>query len=276
MEKETPKAQTIKFSCSKADQHRTLVDLIEEKSTLSKSLIKKIMIYGGVYKVQPNKKRKRIRKAKTLAEAGDNIECYFDPKISLDQEFEFPVLLATKKYGVYLKPAGALSQGTNYGDRSSLIRTVEKERTKAYLVNRLDRETEGLVIVAYDAKTQQKFQEIWKEKVTKRYQAIVKGEWSGSGIIKAKVEGKKSETHYEVIKTEDGFSYVDVKIITGRKHQIRIHFADQGFPVMGDPKYGENNKNKDGMKLLAYQLEFEDPYSKKEITVTIPKGRFLF
>jgi tRNA pseudouridine32 synthase/23S rRNA pseudouridine746 synthase len=56
---------------------------------------------------------------------------------------------------------------------------------------------------------------------------------------------------------------VDVIIRTGRKHQIRLHFEMIGFPVMGDPRYGEGNKNTEGMKLNATALEFECPLSSK-------------
>ena len=56
-------------------------------------------------------------------------------------------------------------------------------------------------------------------------------------------------------------SLVDVVMRTGRRHQLRRHFAMVGFPVMGDPRYGENNKNTDGLKLTAGGLEFTCPFS---------------
>ncbi|MBT7608322.1 MAG: RluA family pseudouridine synthase [Bacteriovoracaceae bacterium] len=275
MTEETPQAQIIKFTCDKMVVGKLLVDILAEKSNLSKSLIKKLMMYGAVHQTY-KKKRKRIRKAKTKLNLGDVVECYFDPKIPLDHDYEFTPLYETKHYGIYLKPAGILSQGTDYGDKSSIFRHVEKLRKKAYLVNRLDKETEGLVIVAYDSRTQNFFQEMWKKGVTKKYQAIVLGELEEKGTFDFKINTKESTTHYECIKTIDNKSYVDISIETGRKHQIRIHFSKAGFPVIGDPKYGKGNKNRDGLQLISYLLEFTDPYTNKMVKVSLPKDRHLF
>ena len=275
MENEASKAQIVKIDSNSDQQGKLIVDLIAEKSTLSKSLIKKLMVNGSVF-VCKLKKRTRVRKAKSTIKAEERIECFYDPSIPLNQEFEFPLLHSTRHYGVYLKPAGALSQGTDYGDQSSLIRSVEKEKRYAYLVNRLDRETEGLVIVAYDSRTQNLFQEMWRANVEKKYQAIVFGNLEGEGIIDTKMNGKEAETHYQAISTEGNQTNVEIRIVTGRKHQIRIHLSDLGYPVMGDPKYGKYNKNKDGLKLIAYELNFKDPQKKKRITVTIPTEKMLF
>ena len=275
MAEETPNSQIIKFTCEQAVAGKLLVDVLAEKSNLSKSLIKKLMMYGAVHNTY-KKKRKRIRKAKTTLCMGDVVECYYDPKISLDDDFEFKPLHETKHYGVYLKPSGILSQGTDYGDKNSIFRYVEKLRKRAFLVNRLDKETEGLVIVAYDSRTQNLFQEMWKKGVTKKYQAIVLGELSGKGTFNDKINTKESTTHYESIKTIDNRSYMDISIETGRKHQIRIHFSKAGHPVMGDPKYGKGNKNRDGLKLVSYLIEFCDPHTKKMVKVSLPKERHLF
>jgi tRNA pseudouridine32 synthase / 23S rRNA pseudouridine746 synthase len=275
MKEQLPQAQIIKFICDQTVVGKLLVDVLAEKSDLSKSVIKKLMMYGAVHQTY-KKKRKRIRKAKTILNLGDVVECYFDPNIPLDVDYEFTPLYETKHYGIYLKPAGILSQGTDYGDKSSIFRFVEKLRKRAFLVNRLDKETEGLVIVAYDSRTQNSFQEMWKKNVTKKYQAIVLGKLSGKGTFDFKINTKESTTHYESIKTIDNKTYVDISIETGRKHQIRIHFSKGGFPVMGDPKYGTGNKNRDGLKLISYLLEFKDPHTNKMVKVSLPKERHLF
>jgi tRNA pseudouridine32 synthase / 23S rRNA pseudouridine746 synthase len=275
MTDESPQPKITKFTCDKDDAGKLLVDVLALKSSHSKSLIKKLMLYGAVHQTY-KQKRKRIRKAKTTLNLGDVVECYFDPKIPLDLEYDFVILHETKHYGIYLKPAGTLSQGTDYGDKSSIFRHVEKLRRNAFLVNRLDKETEGLVIVAYDSRTQNFFQEMWKKGVIKKYQAIVLGELSGKGTFDYKINTKESTTHYECIKTIDNKTYVDISIETGRKHQIRIHFSTAGYPVIGDPKYGKGNKNRDGLKLISYLLEFKDPHTNKMVKVSLPKARHLF
>lgn len=275
MTHETPKAQIVKFTCNKEDDGKLLVDVIAENSSLSKSLIKKLMVFGAVFQSFKGNKV-RARKAKRTLKAGDAIECYFDPKIDIEQEFEFKSLYENKYYGIFHKPAGALTEGTSYGDKISLCRHVEKFKKSIYLINRLDKETEGLVVIAFDSKTQNLLQTMWRNEVTKKYQAIILGELEGEGEFDNPVNDKFSHTHYQCIKTENNQTYVDVTVKTERKHQIRIHFSHDGHPIMGDPIYGKNNKNKEGLKLISYLIEFKDPYSKAPIKVLLPQERMLF
>ena len=85
------------------------------------------------------------------------------------------------------------------------------------------------------------------------------------GIIRIPLDGKPAIIEYKTISYEpsSNTTLVDVIIQTGRKHQIRRHFEMTGFPVMGDPRFGESNKNTEGMKLIATALEFECPFSSK-------------
>jgi tRNA pseudouridine32 synthase/23S rRNA pseudouridine746 synthase len=76
----------------------------------------------------------------------------------------------------------------------------------------------------------------------------------------------------EVLEARDAKAIVRVKIDTGRLHQIRRHLEFVGHPIMGDPKYGRGNKNKDGLKLVATQLTFEDPWTGKSETYSLPSG----
>ena len=73
----------------------------------------------------------------------------------------------------------------------------------------------------------------------------------------------------KVIKSKDSASWVEIEIFTGRKHQIRIHLNSIHHPVLGDPKYGKDNKNKTGLKLWATYLSFPHPFKKEVITQTL-------
>ena len=151
MNQEIRSKQIIKFTCEKEDDRTLIVDVIAKNSLLSKSLIKKIMMNGSVFQTFKGKRRK-VRKAKDTVKMGDIVECFYDPAIDFDIEFEFNLLHETANYGIYHKPAGAMSEGTNFGDKTSLLRHVEKIKRYVFLVNRLDRETEGLVLIAYNSK----------------------------------------------------------------------------------------------------------------------------
>ncbi|MCE5311738.1 MAG: hypothetical protein LLF86_01145 [Nitrospiraceae bacterium] len=87
------------------------------------------------------------------------------------------------------------------------------------------------------------------------------------GRIELPLDSKDAATEYEFISYDpaSNSSDLDVRIYTGRLHQIRRHFDMIGFPVIGDPKYGKGNKNKEGMRLVASCLEFICPFSKKEV-----------
>ncbi len=275
MNQKNTESKTIKFTCTPEEDGRLLVDLIAEKSDLSKSLIKKLMMAGAVFQTT-NNKRQRFRKAKRFTKTNDIVECYYDPKIDLDEFYEFTTLYESTYYGIYHKPAGAMTEGTNYGDSISVYRHVEKNKRHAYLVNRLDKQTEGLVIIAYDSKTQNLLQTMWRNEVIKKYQAIVLGKLEGEGEFNRPINGKVSQTNYRCVSTDGNQTQVDITLITERKHQSRIHFADAGFPIMGDPRYGKKNKNKDGLQLVSYSLEFKDPYTNNQIKALLPKDRLLF
>ncbi|MBA2403738.1 MAG: RNA pseudouridine synthase, partial [Bdellovibrionales bacterium] len=83
------------------------------------------------------------------------------------------------------------------------------------------------------------------------------------------LDGKEAITHFEVLANSNGKSLLTIKIDTGRLHQIRRHLDIIGFPIMGDPKYGTNNKNRQGLMLLAKSLNFIDPWTKKPVEMAV-------
>lgn len=255
-----------------------LVDYLGAKTNLSKSILKKVLNNGGVWvKKFKNQKLSRVRRATTELNKESYIEFYYDPEF-VNMEIPEPKLLLDKKeWGLWYKPAGLLSQGTEFGDHCTILRCVEKIKgpNKAYLVHRLDREAHGVMLIAYTEKAARIFSTKWqKGQVKKFYKVQVLGDITTAypeknGVIEFKLDGKESKTSFEVLKVEEGISTLLVQIHTGRLHQIRRHFDMINFPVMGDPKYGKGNKNKEGMKLLSYQLQFKDPLSETQISFAL-------
>ena len=142
-----------------------------------------------------------------------------------------------------------------------------------YLVHRIDRETEGLMIVAYHSKAAAYFSDLFqKNKVFKEYEAIVLGEMEKGykETIAASLNDKEAITHIEVMDSKNNRSLLKVKIETGRLHQIRRHLDFLGHPIMGDPKYGKGNKNREGLKLVASHLAFHDPWGQKLQSFYLP------
>jgi len=145
--------------------------------------------------------------------------------------------------------------------------------------HRLDRNTAGIVVFGKNIATLRYLSEALNDKsiISKRYLALVKGEIDVDGEINAPLlknsqsqrvsvskEGKPSITKYKVVETFKGYTLLEVELLTGRTHQIRVHMAYINHPVIGDSKYGDYELNKEieskyGFKnqfLEAYQLDF--------------------
>ena len=146
------------------------------------------------------------------------------------------------------------------------------------IVHRLDRDTSGVIIVAKNPSTKSKLQKQFAERKThKCYYALVVGHpKQPHAIINvpltrnlkkpttfiADKDGREAITEYKVIASNDRFSLVELKPRTGRTHQLRIHMAHIGTPILGDPVYNPKSPKADRMYLHAYSLE-----------ITIPEGQ---
>lgn len=235
-------------------------------SRISEEFVNKTFVVGGVwYKKNNRGKLLRIRHSNQILEVNDYLEFYFDPKvISLPELKSAICLYENKEYGIWVKPAGILSQGAEFGDHTSLLRYVEKVKNKmdVYLIHRLDREVAGVMIFAYTKNAAKYFSDLFqKHNLEKIYLGIVKGNMGEIGSfaeIKNSLDGKEAITFYRVLETDNNFSKLEIKIKTGRFHQIRRHLDQIGHPLIGDPEYGRGNKNSDGIKLWARALKFND------------------
>lgn len=266
--------QVSKYSKIKAK----LGEVLHQATSLSFDVLADAAAKGAVWFQKKGKgKILRLRSLHVQVDPEDKLTLYYDPRIlALPELKEAACLYQSTHYGVWHKPAGVLPQGTQTGDHTSLLRLVEKEHKKdVFLIHRLDRETEGLMVIGLTAEGATKLSELFqKNLINKTYEAVVKGEMKPGlkGTINESLDGKEAITHYEVLKAEKGMGHLSLKIDTGRLHQIRRHLDFIGHPVMGDPKYGQGNKNREGLKLLAKSLSFQDPWTRKPVEITLEKS----
>ena len=190
------------------------------------------------------------------------------------------------------KRAGLLSMSNNTRQQtvqSVLNRYLEKggSRCTSHLVHRLDRDTSGLMVYAKDVKTQRSLIEGWQQLVTdRRYVALVSGELEEpKGVIRSWLTedkhfvthsspvdngGKYAVTHYNVLRSANGYSLVELELETGRKNQIRVHLSDLGHPIVGDFKYGSSDESLQRLGLHAYLLAFRHPVTGKFMRFETP------
>lgn len=246
--------------------------------------IKRLIHFGAVWILSGNKK-KRLRRNDYHLSSTENAILHFDAKI-LDQiknrtnGRDEPVeLFNFKTWGIWFKPAGYLSQGSPFGDLWSVQRFVEKKYKTAHLIHRLDLEVSGLLVLAYNSNSASSLSRIWNERqLEKYYLAKVLGitQEKGWHTISKKVEEKESETKFQTLRFENNISLIEINLLTGRKHQIRIHLESIGHPIIGDPRYGKKNKNSEGLCLQAYKLKLKGPGMTKMDEFVLPEKYLLF
>lgn len=215
---------------------------------------------------------------------------------------EFPVLLEDEHLLAIAKPAGVAVHGGS-GVSFGVIEQLRRARPQARyleLVHRLDKETSGILLLAKKRSALTALQDQFRDRATgKTYAALVFGDWparlkvidlalhktlDAAGERHVKVvaadheDGRRSISLVKIVQAMPGLTLLDVTIKTGRTHQIRVHLASSGHPIVGDPKYGDFARNKafardrgfGRMFLHARELSFDHPASGQRITLQAP------
>jgi len=241
------------------------VDLLQRASGLSKGQAKTAMNKGAVWLTR-GKNTQRLRRATRKLRAGDEIHLYYDPQVLAETPAE-PMLIAdVGGYSVWNKPYGMRSQGSKWGDHCTITRWAERHllpERPAFVVHRLDRAANGLILVAHSRSMAAALSSLFRERnIEKRYRAWVAGDFSGQPSplrVDRPIDGKQAVTEITFVRHEDGRSLVDVRIETGRKHQVRRHLAASGFPIIGDRLYGDATDDDVDLQLTAHLLAFLCP-----------------
>ena len=253
--------------------------LLADASGLPKERIKHAMAKGAVWLNQPGKKERRLRKAKFKLQPGDRVQLYYDPKVLAMTPPHTECISENTDFSVWFKPPWMLSQGTRYGDHCSLLRIVEKNnREITYkLTHRLDREASGLMLLAHNRNAAKLLSNLFQENALEnRYFAEVEGilEIKKEGLmLTGDIDEKPAKT--EIITSRPAKSrrnsLLDIRLHTGRLHQIRRHLSELGYPVLGDPQYGNSEgKSYTELHLCAWKISFISPFTKERCTYQVP------
>ncbi|GAA0432801.1 RluA family pseudouridine synthase [Lentibacillus halophilus] len=253
---------------------------LQHELSFSKRLIKHIIHGGGDIRV--NQQRQTLRctlhegDALTVTFPAERKGSHMVPEtMPLDIVYEDDaVLILHKPAGIASIPSRLHSSGTI---ANGVLAHYEKQGLPYtfHVVTRLDRQTSGLMLIAKHRWSHSMLSHMQKKgSIWRAYYAVIEGnpeQEKGSickpigrkkdSIIERTVttDGKHAETHYEVVDTSSSHTLVDVRLETGRTHQIRVHFSHMGHPLAGDDLYGGSTDRVIRQALHCHQLQFDHP-----------------
>lgn len=268
--------------------------LLSEASGLSRSRVASLMEdgccrMGGV----------PCTKAGTKVPEGKQIVLTVpEPRPAVPQAEDLPleILYEDDDLAVVIKPRGMVVHPAAGHEDGTLVNALLAKLSslggiggelRPGIVHRLDKDTSGLLLVAKNDVTQQELSRMLKEReVEKHYRALVEGiPKEPSGRIELPIDrskkdrkkmavdpaGREAVTEWRVLETGKNCCLLDVRILTGRTHQIRVHMRSMNHPVCGDPIYGfEHGVRVPCLMLHAYSLSFVHPRTKQKMTFQAP------
>lgn len=201
------------------------------------------------------------------------------------------VVVVNKPCGMVVHPAAGNEDGTLVNALMYHVKDLSGigGEVRPGIVHRLDKDTSGLILIAKNDKAHMHLSEQFKERsMEKHYRAVAYGSFKeASGLIDAPIarhpvdrkrmavvaDGKPSQTQWHVLEKLRSASYLDVHLLTGRTHQIRVHMQSIGHPLLGDEIYAANLKHAvhiPRLMLHAYTLSFTHPSSGERMTLCAP------
>lgn len=264
-------------------------------SDLSRGVVRKIIDLGGVHVAG-----RRTSRCSLTVRPGQSVDVYLDDRpldiftLGPDQVLfqDSFLLVVNKPAGIDCQPTHARFKGTLY---DAVRRHLEsaggcRKTPEIGMVQRLDRETSGVTVFSVHQRSHSVMTRMFAERrVAKGYQTLVaglpevtEGEFRSllarqhrTNLMKSVQKGgKEAITRYRVITELDGCALVEVDLVTGRSHQIRVHFSEAGHPLLGDRRYGgpglvQGHEVRRTM-LHSYSLSFDHPVNRQPLCFVAP------
>lgn len=229
-----------------------------------------------------------------MIEAGETVEILAKPPSPQSYlpvglgESPLEVLYADDALLAVDKPAGLLSVATEREKELTAVRLMrewlmgmdQEERRELHAAHRLDRDASGVLLLTRSLEIKRRLAASWHS-FEKIYLAVVDGVpreaegsvdaelWEDKGLFVRVADARGGEsalTHYRLVRTTGGRSLLEVRLGTGRKHQIRVHLAHIGCPIVGDPRYGKSKASR--LALHAHSLRLLHPDDGRPVTIT--------
>lgn len=269
---------------------------LREKTELSRSRISDLIL-GGALSV--NGKEQLKPSFKVDAQQKINLRVPETQAVDIvPQDIPLDILYQDQDIVVVNKPCGMVVHPAAGNEDGTLVNALLYHihdlsgiggEMRPGIVHRLDKDTSGLILIAKNDKAHTAMSEQFKSRsMEKHYRAVAYGHFSEDcGLIDAPIarhpvdrkkmavvaNGKPSQTQWQVIERLRGATYLDVHLLTGRTHQIRVHMQSIGHPLLGDPIYAPNIKTAvriPRLMLHAYSLEFTHPSTQQRMHIEAP------
>lgn len=258
----------------------SILDLLVHKLKLSSTTKARTLVKDGSVQIDGQV----VKRADQIAQPGQTVQVKKDQKPFIKPPVE--ILHNDDALVVVVKPSGLLSVSSDKEKSQTLPKILAAYlREQVYIVHRLDREVSGIMVFAKSHEVQKKLEREWHNN-EKKYLALVEGAPSvPEGTIESwllentalkvfstkKRDGAKhAVTHYKVLRKEKNYTLIEVTLETGRKHQIRVHMADLGCPIVGDKKYGARSNPFKRIALHAFRFSFTHPTNAERMTFESP------
>ncbi|HSN65471.1 MAG TPA: RluA family pseudouridine synthase [Fusibacter sp.] len=275
----------LDYEVEAQDAGLKIIDVLATSMNISSRLIRKCKNNNNIWL---NKKSGSVNR---IVQSGDIIsmmldhdENTFEPNaINVSVLYEDgDILVVDKPPFLVVHPTKGHPEGT-LANALSHHQYQIGQNYKIRFINRLDRDTSGIVLIAKNAFAQQIVSEqMQANEVDKFYLAIVEGEMKDDkGTINLPIDreaeldikrivietGLASITHYEVLERFKGFTYIKISLETGRTHQIRVHLSHIGHAILGDHLYGQKSDLIDRQALHCQVMSFKPPREKDKVSV---------
>ena len=279
------------LNVNQSDINQRIDKYLESKLSYSRSQIQAFIRQGHI------RLNKNVIKPSHLISQEDEIFVDIQPvenKIQLNPEFEIDYLYEDEHLLVLNKPAGIVIEGMNvpvlidYLDKDAI--NLNKSLPRKGIVHRLDKLTDGLMVVAKSEKGYESLKDQFKSRMVKKlYYAVLSGDFPQESttitwpigrhlkkrhLFRVTGDGKDAITHVRVLQRFNTKTLCSIEIETGRTHQIRVHLSHYGYPVLKDPDYGFTKKAS-GQLLQSYYLSFLHPDTKQHLSFTLPLSNRL-
>lgn len=225
----------------------------------------------------------QVQKPTFRVSGGESLALEAEPDLRADvqpQDIDLDIVFADQDIVVLNKPAGLVvhpAAGNPDGTLQNALLHYDARLAalpRAGIVQRLDKDTSGIMVVARSERAHASLvRQLQAREMSRVYRAVAIGDLTSGGTVEAPIgrhptdrkrmavvaSGRPAVSHFRILERLAGVSYLEVALETGRTHQIRVHMAHIGHPLVGDPVYGRSTRRRRGMPDAVYELVREFP-----------------